>query len=125
MHGRAIARPVRFIGSRAIGALVLAALVLAGCATGAREPKPTAASTATEASDQLHERAAVALQTGRASQAKQMYASILAGAPDDPEALAGLAEAEILLGDDAAALEHSRKAAELAGERTELTARAL
>ena len=124
-HGRIIVGPASFNGSRAVGALVLAALVLAGCATSTREPKPTAADTATEASDQLHERAAVALQTGRATQAKQMYASILAGASDDPEALAGLAEAEILLGDDAAALEHSRKAAELAGERTDVKARAL
>jgi Flp pilus assembly protein TadD len=124
-RGRAIARPAPHNGSRAVGALILAALLLAGCASGARQPKPSAATPATAASDQLHERAAVALQTGRATQAKQMYASILTAAPDDPEALAGLAEAEILLGDDAAALEHSRKAAELAGERTDLKARAL
>jgi Flp pilus assembly protein TadD len=109
----------------AVSGLVLAALALSGCATGTRETKPTAASATAEASDQRHERAAVALQTGRATQAKQMYASILGGAPDDPAALAGLGEAEILLGDDAAALEHSRKAAELAGERTEIKARAL
>jgi Flp pilus assembly protein TadD len=125
MHGPARATPRLHAARNAVSALVLAALALPGCATGTRETTPTAANAATEASDQLHERAAVALQTGRATQAKQMYASILAAAPDDPAALAGLGEAEILLGDDAAALDHSRKAAELAGERADLKARAL
>jgi Flp pilus assembly protein TadD len=113
------------IGREAIAAIVLAALVLFGCATGTGEPTPTAANATSEASDQLRERAAVALETGRAAQAKQLYGSILAAAPDDPEALAGLGEAEVLLGDYGAALEHSRKAAELAAERADLKARAL
>jgi len=121
--GRAITRPARRIGRRAVATVLLATLVLAGCATGRGEPTPNAASATSE--DQLRERGAVALETGRAAQAKQLYGSILAAAPDDPEALAGLGEAEILLGDDGAALEHSRKAAELAGERPDLKARAL
>jgi Flp pilus assembly protein TadD len=108
----------------AVSALVLVALALPGCATTG-EPTPTPAGAPSEASDQLRERAAVALQTGRAAQAKQLYGSILAAAPDDAEALTGLGEAEVLLGDDAAALEHSRKAAERAGERADLKARAL
>jgi Flp pilus assembly protein TadD len=74
--------------------------------------------------DQLRERAAAALQTRRAAQAKQLYGSVLARAPDDPEALTGLGEAEILLSEYGAALEHSHKAAELAAERTDLKARA-
>ena len=50
---------------------------------------------------------------------------MLATAPDDADALTGLGEAEILLGEYGPALEHSRKAAELAGERADLKARAL
>jgi Flp pilus assembly protein TadD len=125
MRGPARARPGLHAARNAVSALVLATLALPGCATATREPTPTSASAPSEASDQLRERAAVALETGRAAQAKQLYGSILAAAPDDPEALAGLGEAEILLGDDGAALDHSRKAAELAGERADLKARAL
>jgi Flp pilus assembly protein TadD len=125
MGGRVLAGPAPSIGRKAVAALVSAALLLPGCATGTREPKATAASAESEASDQLRERAAVALETGRAAQAKQLYGSILAAAPDDPEALAGLSEAEVLLGDYGAGLEHSRKAAALAGERPDLKARAL
>jgi Flp pilus assembly protein TadD len=66
----------------------------------------------------------MALETGRATHARQLYASVLETAPDDPEALTGLGEAEVLLREYEAALEHSRKAAELAGERADLEARA-
>lgn len=125
MRARVTVWPTPCFGDRVIITLVLAALVLSGCASGTREATPTAASARSDGSNQLRERAAVALETGRATQAKQLYGSILAAAPDDPEALAGLGEAEILLGDDGAALEHSRKAAELAGERPDLKARAL
>jgi Flp pilus assembly protein TadD len=86
-----------------------------------RQPTPTAE---IESLDQLRERAVTALETRRAAQAKQLYGSILAQAPDDPEALTGLGEAEVLLREYGAALDHSRKAAALAGERTELKARA-
>jgi Flp pilus assembly protein TadD len=123
--GPASARPAPAIWRHAVYALVLAALALPGCTTGTREPTPTTAGNKTEASDQLRQRAAIALETGRATQAKQLYGSILAATPDDPEALAGLGEAAMLLGEDGAALEHSRKAAEHAGERTDLKARAL
>lgn len=75
--------------------------------------------------DQLRNRAVVALETRRAAQAKQLYGSILAQVPDDAEALTGLGEAEVLLRQYGAALDHSRKAAELAGARTDLKARAL
>ena len=117
--------PTPCIGRRALAAAFLAALVIPGCATGTREPAPIAASAMRDGSEQLRERAAVALETGRAAQAKQLYGSILAAAPDDPEALAGLGEAELLLRDYGAALEHSRNAADLAGERADLEARAL
>ena len=110
-------------GRWAVALAVLAAMALSGCATGS-ESKPMAASAA-DASDQLRKRAAVALETGRAAQAKQLYGSILAAAPEDPEALIGLGEAEVLLREYGAALEHSRKAATLAGERADLEARAL
>ncbi|HEX6114875.1 MAG TPA: tetratricopeptide repeat protein, partial [Geminicoccaceae bacterium] len=125
IRGRAMARPAPCGANRAFAALVLAALVLSGCATAPREAAPTAASAQSDASDQQRERAAVALETGRAAQAKQLYGSMLATAPDDADALTGLGEAEILLGEYGPALEHSRKAAELAGERADLKARAL
>ena len=67
----------------------------------------------------------MALETRRAAQAKQLYGSILSDSPDDPEALMGVGEAEVLLGEYGPALDHSRKAAELAGERAPLKARAL
>jgi hypothetical protein len=66
----------------------------------------------------------MALETNRAAQAKQLYGTILARAQDDPDALTGLGEAEVLLGEYAGALEHSRRAAELAGARADLKARA-
>jgi Flp pilus assembly protein TadD len=103
--------------------VVLAAVVLSGCATSA-DQTPATAEAAADSQDRLRERAAAALQTRRATQAKQLYEAILTAAPDDPQALAGLGEAEILLSDYDAALEHSRKAAELAGERPDLVARA-
>jgi len=120
---RATARPSPSAGPRAVAAAVLAAVVLSGCATSMRQPTPEIA--ASESLDQLRERAVVALETRRAAQAKQLYGSILAHAPDDPEALMGLGEAEVLLGEYRAALDHSRKAVELAGERADLEARAL
>ena len=120
-----MARPSPCAGRCAVAATVLAALALSGCATGTPEPTPIAASAAADSSDQLRERAAVALETGRAAQAKQLYRSILATAPDDPDALAGLGEAEVLLSEYGTALEHSRQAAARAGERADLEARAL
>jgi Flp pilus assembly protein TadD len=103
-----------------LAALVVATIALSGCATGASEAPPAPV----EASTQLRERASMALETGRAAQAKQLYESILAAAPDDPEALTGLGEAEVLLRKYGDALAHSRKAAELSGERPDLEARA-
>ncbi|MGH6905258.1 MAG: tetratricopeptide repeat protein [Geminicoccaceae bacterium] len=79
---------------------------------------------ASESLDQLRKRAEVALETRRAAQAKQLYGSILAQVPDDAEALTRMGEAEVLLGEYRAALDHSRKAVELAGERADLEARA-
>jgi Flp pilus assembly protein TadD len=105
---------------RALAAVVVAAIALSGCATGVSEAPPTPV----EASTQLRERASMALETGRAAQAKQLYESILAAAPDDPEALTGLGEAEVLLREYGPALVHSRKAAEVSGERPDLEARA-
>jgi Flp pilus assembly protein TadD len=89
------------------------------------EPDSTSEVAADGSLERLRERAGMALKTGRAAQAKQLYGTILARAADDSEALAGLGEAELLLGEHAAALEHSRKAAEFAGERTDLKALAL
>ena len=90
-----------------------------------RQPTPAPETAASDSLDQLRQRAAMALETRRTTQAKQLYGTILARAPDDPEALTGLGEAEVLLGEYDAALEHSRKAAERAGERTDIKARAL
>ena len=112
------------ISGRTVASVVLMAVVLSGCVTGMGQPTPTPEIAASESEDQLRERAAMALETRRAAQAKQLYGSILARAPDDPEALMGLGEAEVLLREYGAALDHSRKAAELAGERTDLKARA-
>ncbi|HSA81555.1 MAG TPA: tetratricopeptide repeat protein [Geminicoccaceae bacterium] len=122
-HGqgcRAIARRSPISGW-ALVSVVLIAVVLSGCATSTSPPP---ASPENQALDQLRERAVTALETRRAAQAKQLYGSILASAPDDPEALMGLGEAEVLLREYGPALDHSRKAAELAGERTDLKARA-
>ena len=120
---RALAGP--WASRWAAASIVLGAALLSGCATGMGQPDPTSEATAAESLDQLRERAAMALETGRTAQAKQLYGTILARVPDDPEALTGLGEAEVLLGEHGAALEHSRKAAGLAGERTFLRARAL
>jgi Flp pilus assembly protein TadD len=94
------------------------------CWARTRQSTPTPAMATSESLDQLRERAMVALETRRAAQAKQLYGSILAQAPNDPEALTGLGEAEVLLGEYRAALEHNRKAVEVAGERADLAARA-
>jgi len=118
--GRAMAWPSRSASRWAFAAVVLAVVALSGCATSVSETPPAPS----DSLAQLRERASIALETRRAAQAKQLYGSILATAPDDPEALIGLGEAEILLREYGAALEHSRKAAELAGERTDLEARA-
>ena len=112
-------------GRRTVASVILAAVVLSGCATSMRQPTSAPETAASDSLDQLRERAEMALETGRTAQAKQLYGAILARAPDDPEALMGLGEAEVLLGEHSAALEHSRKAAGLAGERTYLKARAL
>ena len=118
---RAMARRPSIWG-RVLASVVLIAVVLSGCATSTSPPTPTPE---IEALDQLRERAVTALETRRAAQAKQLYGSILARVPDDPEALTGLGEAEVLLGEYGPALDHSRKAAELAAERALLKSRAL
>jgi Flp pilus assembly protein TadD len=122
--GSAMAGPLPGAGRWAILLVGLAVLVLSGCATSMRQPTPTPAIAASESLDQLRERAAVALETRRTAQAKQLYRAILAHAPDDPEALMGLGEAEVLLGEYRPAVDHSRKAVEHAGERADLGARA-
>jgi Flp pilus assembly protein TadD len=109
-------------GRWAVASAVLAVAIVSGCATSTHQSTPATA--ASESLDQLRERAEVALETRRAAQAKQLYGSILAQAPDDPEALTGLGEAEVLLGDYPAALDHGRKAVESAGARADLAARA-
>jgi Flp pilus assembly protein TadD len=109
---------------RATASALLAALLLSGCAAGMGQPAPTA-EVAADPSDQLRKRATTALETRRATQAKQLFETILASAPADPEALTGLGEAEVLLGDYDAAIDHSLEAADLAGERSDLEARAL
>jgi len=110
---------------RNIALIGLASLVLSGCATGMRQPAPAPKVVGGQSVEQLRGQAGTALETRRAARAKQLYESILAQAPDDPEALMGLGEAEVLLGEYGTGLDHSRKAAELAGERAELKARAL
>jgi Flp pilus assembly protein TadD len=111
------------LASVVLAAVVLSPVVLSGCATSVSQTPPAEVA-ASDSLPQQRERAGIALETGRAAQAKQRYRSILAAAPDDPDALTGLGEAEVLLGEYGAALDHSRKAAELAGERTDLEARA-
>jgi Flp pilus assembly protein TadD len=110
---------------RTVALIGLASFVLSGCATGMHQPAPAPKVAVGQSVEQVRGQAASALATRRAARAKQLYESILASAPDDPEALMGLGEAEVLLGEFGAALDHSRKAAELAGERAELKARAL
>jgi len=90
-----------------------------------RDGAPAARAAAGQSVEQLREQAAAALETRRAARAKQLFESILAQAPDDAEALMGLGEAEVLLGDYGPGLEHSRKASERAGEHAEIRARAL
>ena len=123
LRSRATAERWPSPGQWAVASAVLAAAVLSGCATGTHQSTPTPAISASESLDQLRKRAEVALETRRAAQAKQLYGSILAQAPDDAEALTGLGEAEVLLGEYPAGLDHSRKAVELAGERADLEAR--
>jgi Flp pilus assembly protein TadD len=108
----------------AVAAVVLAGVALSGCATGMSEPTATPEVAASDSMDQLRERAMMALETGRAAQAKQLYASILESEPDDPAALTGLGEAEVLVGEYGEALAHSLRAAELTGERSDIEARA-
>ena len=110
---------------RNVALIGLASLVLSGCATGMPQPSPAPKVAVGQSVEQLRGQAVTALETRRAARAKQLYESILAQAPDDPEALMGLGEAEVLLGEYGAGLDHSRKAAELAGERALLKARAL
>jgi Tfp pilus assembly protein PilF len=107
-----------------IASALLAAAALGACSTTTSPPEPVAAVATSEALDQLPARATAALETNRAAQAKQLYGTILAGAPNDPEAWAGLCEAEVLLGAYPDALEHCREAVELAGERADLKGRA-
>jgi Flp pilus assembly protein TadD len=114
------------LGRRRIVALLgLAALFLSGCATGMQGAAPAPPVATAESAESARAQALAALETRRAARAKQLFESILAQTPDDPEALMGLGEAEVLLGDFAEALEHSRKAAERAGERGALRGRAL
>jgi Flp pilus assembly protein TadD len=110
---------------RAAALAGLASALLSGCATGMHQPAPAPQAAAGESVEQLRGQALTALDTRRAARAKQLYQSILAKAPEDPEALMGLGEAEVLLGEHAAGLDHSRKAVELAGARAELKGRAL
>jgi Flp pilus assembly protein TadD len=102
-----------------------AALLLSGCATGARQAAPARDAVAAESHEQVRAQALAALETRRAARAKQLFESILARTPDDAEALMGLGEAEVLLGDFGAGLQHSATAAERAGERAGIKARAL
>jgi Flp pilus assembly protein TadD len=120
-----MAAPRRCAGRSTFASVALAALMLSGCAAGVGEATSDTEVAASGSLDQLRERAGMALETGRAAQAQQLYESVRAQAPDDPEALSGLGQAEVLLREYGPALEHSRKAAELAGERSDLKARAL
>jgi Flp pilus assembly protein TadD len=110
---------------RTVALIGLASLALSGCATAMRQPASPPQVAAGESVEHLRGEAAAALETRRVARAKQLYESILAHAPDDPEAFVGLGEAEVMLGEFGPALEHSRKAAERAGERAGLKARAL
>lgn len=110
---------------RTVALIGLASLLLSGCATSTRQAAPAPEVAAGDSVEQLRAQALSALETRRAARAKQLFESILARAPDDPEALMGLGEAELLLGDFGAALDYSGRAAERAGERAELKARAL
>ena len=111
-------------GLRTVALIGLAASLLSGCATGMHQAAP-APEVASDSVEQSRAQALMALETRRAARAKQLFEAILARSPDDPEALMGLGEAELLLGNFGAALDHSRKAAGRAGERAQLKARAL
>ena len=110
---------------RVVALISLAGLFLSGCATGARQAAPAPEIAAADSVEQLRAQALAALETRRAARAKQLFEAILTQTPDDAEALMGLGEAEVLLGEFGAGLEHSGMAAERAGERPELKARAL
>ena len=110
---------------RVFALLGAAALLLSGCATGAHQAAPARDGAAAESVESLRAQAFAALETRRMARARQLFESILVRTPDDAEALMGLGEAEVLLGDFTAGLEHSGTAAERAGERAELKARAL
>jgi Flp pilus assembly protein TadD len=91
-------------------ALILA-LALAGCTAG---PPPAPGAPAVAAADPaaLEARAVAALGTGRAAQARDLYRALLLQKPGDASAVAGLGEAERLLGQHDAALAHARAAYE-------------
>lgn len=108
---------------RAAVAGVVAAVFLSGCAGAGRQGPPDVELQVSTA--ELHQEAALALETNRASRARQLYQTILAENPDDAEAHAGMGEALLFLGQHAAGLDHSLEAVALAEGRTDLQARAL
>jgi Flp pilus assembly protein TadD len=86
---------------------LLASLALAACTTSG----PNGALTALEPlgeREQLEQRAATALRSGRVDQARDIYRAMLQRAPGDPVLAASLAEAERLLGNHDVALAHAQ-----------------
>ena len=103
---------------------LLAALVLAGCATGGSD-QPLSALGPAEERVKLEERAATALRSGRVDQARDIYRGLLQRTPGDPSLSAALAEAERLLGNDEAALGHAQAAIDSGEATPTVTAQAL
>jgi len=122
---RGWARP----GRRARGAASLAGLTLvlalAACSGDGRPSMAPGPATSPADTALLAERAAAALETGRADQARDLYRNLLQRDPGDAAAAAGLAEAERLRGENDAALRHATMAFENADAPAVLRARAL
>lgn len=110
-------------GRRPAVLAIVSALLLSGCAGGMRQTAPDVALQTSP--DEVRQEAALALETKRAGRARQLYQTILAGSPDDAEANTGMGESLLLLREYDAGLNYSLKAVSLAGDRTDLEARAL
>jgi Flp pilus assembly protein TadD len=116
-----------FVGKCRRGTITLSllgALVLAGCATGGAG-QPSSALGSPDERVMLEQQAAAALRSGRVDQARNIYRGLLQRTPGDASLSAALAEAERLLGNDEAALNHAQAAIDSGETKPTVTAQAL